>query len=524
VPVMGTDDTYEDDIHFIDGILHFDSYEIGQDVENAVPGAPDYVVDERFFRERFDTTPWLLVFKRQQRDGPFWDRSSLAGRYDAIRVPSFVIGGWYDGYRDSVPRMLEHLRAPVKALLGPWGHSWPHDAYPKPQMEWRHEAVRWFDHWLKGRATGIGEEPRFAVYARRWHAPGFELGVAPGEWRFEDGWPLARGRELVLNAHAEGALRETPAAAAARELAYAPSAGVEAGGSVMWWGDFALDQRPTDAQSLVFDSAPLDAELEILGFPRAHLRASASAPLAHWFVRLSDVAPDGQVTLITGAGLNGAHRRSARSPQPLVPGVVYPLDVELHFTSWTFGRGHRIRLSVANAQWPMFWPTPYPMTTSLALGGADATRLVLPVVPASTGPRPQFLPPAADPQLPGYRTLDSGTVSGYSELAGVERDAASGRARVTSTNRTVAEYPWGTSEHAERMTHEVSDRDPADASVRGEYTITIRLPERVLEVQGALDFRSDRDSFHFLYTRRLTHNGSVVRERQWRDSFPRDYQ
>jgi len=74
------------------------------------------------------------------------------------------------------------------------------------------------------------------------------------------------------------------------------------------------------------------------------------------------------------------------------------------------------------------------------------------------------------------------------------------------------------------MTHEVSDRDPADASVRGEYTITIRLPERVLEVQGVLDFRSDRDSFHFLYTRRLTHNGSVVRERQWRDSFPRDYQ
>jgi len=54
-----------------------------------------------------------------------------------------VIGGWYKGYRDSVPRMLEHMDAPVKAMVGPWAHSFPHNGYPKPQMEWRHEAVRW---------------------------------------------------------------------------------------------------------------------------------------------------------------------------------------------------------------------------------------------------------------------------------------------------------------------------------------------------------------------------------------------
>ena len=58
----------------------------------------------------------MLTYKRQQRDGPFWDRASAKDRYDHIRIPTFLIGGWYDGYRDSIPRMLEHVKAPVKAI------------------------------------------------------------------------------------------------------------------------------------------------------------------------------------------------------------------------------------------------------------------------------------------------------------------------------------------------------------------------------------------------------------------------
>ena len=109
IAIDATDDLYQDDVHFMDGILHVDSWEMTQDLDNAMPGAPDYVIDETYFLERFDTEPWMMTYKRQQRDGPFWDRTALKARYDAIRVPTFVIGGWYDGYRDSVPRMLEHV-------------------------------------------------------------------------------------------------------------------------------------------------------------------------------------------------------------------------------------------------------------------------------------------------------------------------------------------------------------------------------------------------------------------------------
>ncbi|MGY8796137.1 MAG: CocE/NonD family hydrolase, partial [Woeseiales bacterium] len=166
IAVDATEDLYQDDVHFMDGIMHVDSWEMAQELGNARSGAPDYVIDDENFRNRFDTEPWMLTYKKQQRDGPFWDRASARDKYDQIKIPSFHIGGWYDGYRDSLPRMLANVDAPTKALIGPWSHAFPHDPYPNPGMEWRHDAVRWFDQFLKGEDTGILDEPSFAVYVR----------------------------------------------------------------------------------------------------------------------------------------------------------------------------------------------------------------------------------------------------------------------------------------------------------------------------------------------------------------------
>jgi hypothetical protein len=524
IAVDATDDLYQDDVHFMDGMMHVDSWEMSMDLANAMPGAPDYLIDEKLFEQRFDTRPWMLTYKRQQRDGPFWDRTALKARYDSITIPTFVIGGWYDGYRDSVPRMLERLNAPVKAMLGPWSHAWPHDAYPKPRMEWRHEAVRWFDQHLKGRDTGIMEEPRFAVFVRRWHPPGPVLEEAPGEWRWEDGWPIARLRSRTLHPQPDHALSAAAPRNGVHRLRYVPTAGIEAGGPVMWFGDVAPDQRPTDAYSLLYDTEPLDEEVEILGFPRAFLRVSTDAPLAHWFVRLCDVAPDGIVTLVTGAGFNGAHRESARRPKPLEPARVVPLEIEMHFTSWTFPKGHRIRFAVHNAQWPMIWPTPYPMTTALHLGENDPTRLVLPVVPEGNRPKPLFLPPEEDPELPGFGTISEGTTSGYGEISSIERHPQHRTTKVVATNAGGSRYPWGTERTTEAITHEASDDSPEATSVAGEYSTTVELKDRILRWEARLAFRSDRGSFHYAYTRRLLMDGVLVREKTWRDTIPRDFQ
>jgi predicted acyl esterase len=292
----------------------------------------------------------------------------------------------------------------------------------------------------------------------------------------------------------------------------------------MWWGDVAHDQRPTDAYSLVYDTDPLDEELEILGLPRALLTVSADAPRANWFVRLSDVAPDGTVTQVAGAGFNGTHRESAKEPKAIEPGASFPLEIEMHFTSWVFPKGHRIRFALSNSQWPMLWPTPHPMTTTLNLGGEGGSSVLLPTVPFEERPRPRFLPPAKDPDLPGFESLDDGTPSGYGEISSIDRNPQTGAAKIVATNRGGVRYPWGKETYRETITHETNDKKPEQTSVRGTHRMVVELEGRTLVWEAELLFRSDLENFYYTYTRRLLENGILIREKNWNDTIPRDFQ
>lgn len=526
IAVDATEDLYQEDVHYIDGIMHVDSWEMSAELYNAMPGAPGYVIDADYFKNRFDTEPWVLSHKRQQRDGPYWDRASWRDRQDSIRIPSFHIGGWYDGYRNSLPRMLEKIKhAPVKALIGPWSHAFPHDPYPNPGMEWRHEAVRWFDFWLKDIDTGIMDEPALAVYMRDWHPPGPYLETVPGYWRWEKGWPAGDTRNQVFQLQPDHSLSLQAPQPTQHLLRNFPSRGYEAGGPVMWWGDVAHDQRGTDAYSLVYDSAPLDAELAILGMPLAQLQVAADTTRANWFVRLSDVAPDGQVTLITGKAFNGTHRHSARQPEDIVPGEFFPLDIKLLFTSWVFPKDHRIRVSISNTQWPMFWPTPYALTSRLQLGGDKGSSLVLPVVPVNRNAAgPEFLPPVAYPGAEGFASLATGTSSGYGEISSVDRNPQTGEVVIKATNSGGTQYPWARETYTETIEHRTSDDHPEQSAMIGTYVLEIEMKDRTLLFEGGLDFRSDTENFYYRYFRRLTENGELIREKHWEETLPRDYQ
>jgi predicted acyl esterase len=517
IAVDATEELYHDDIHYIDGMMHADEFELGMDQQIAESPAPEFSLDEKILAPRFDLAPWFLLYLHQQRDGPFWRRASLAPHYEAMRVPAFLIGGFYDGYRDNIPRMMERVKAPVKGLVGPWNHTYPHNAVPGPAIEWRAEAVRWWDYWLKGKANGILDEPRLEVYMRHWYPADPNLAEIPGEWRSEETWPPRELQSKILYLDSDHRLVPAAPAAGVHLLKYVPSAGADAG---FWWGDLTTDQRPTDAFSLVYDSEPLAKDTAILGRPRALLQASATAPLADWFARLSDVAPDGTVTLVTGAGLNGTQRESASEPRGLEPGKTYSLEIEMHFTSWVFPHGHRIRVAISNALWPMIWPTPYPMTTSLELGGHGPSRLVLPVVPLEANSAPHF--PAAGPalHLPGVRSTGETWPGKWS----AERDEFHQSAKLEWMGDDGTEFPWGRMHEHEQLTYEAQDAHPEVSSVHGEADTTVELPDRKLVWRSLLEVRSDRTHFFYHYTRQLLENGRVVREKEWDDTIRRDYQ
>jgi hypothetical protein len=306
-------------------------------------------------------------------------------------------------------------------------------------------------------------------------------------------------------------------------LKYVPSAGTNAGGPDIWWGELTTDQTPDDAFSLVYDSAPLTENMAILGRPQAMLEASATAPLADWFARLSDVAPDGTVTMVTGAGLNGAQRDSASEPSDLEPGRIYPLAIDMHFTSWVFPRGHRIRLAVSNALWPMIWPTPYPMTTSLQLGGEKPSRLLLPVVPLESKlPPPVFAPPEPSSQLPGVHSSGDWLPG---ELWTKQRDELH---QATTwewrAGKAITKFPWGRTMHTDKLRFEVQDAHPDIASAHGEGETEVDLPGRNLRWTGTLDVRSDKANFYYKFRRQLRKNGQLIREKKWQETIPRDHQ
>lgn len=93
IAMHATEDLFQDDIHYIDGLFHYDEYELSMDVANAVTRAPDFPTDEKSLVERFDQPPWSLIYKRHQRDGPFWRRASQDPPYDRLRIPVLLIGG-----------------------------------------------------------------------------------------------------------------------------------------------------------------------------------------------------------------------------------------------------------------------------------------------------------------------------------------------------------------------------------------------------------------------------------------------
>jgi predicted acyl esterase len=70
------------------------------------------------WHERLDNAtlfiePWL----GHQRRDDYWRQGSAAEDYDAIHCPVFAVGGWSDGYRDMVLRIVENVSGPVRGLI-----------------------------------------------------------------------------------------------------------------------------------------------------------------------------------------------------------------------------------------------------------------------------------------------------------------------------------------------------------------------------------------------------------------------
>ncbi|MFK3781298.1 CocE/NonD family hydrolase [Agrobacterium sp. NPDC089420] len=320
----------------------------------------------------------------------YWEPGSAARDYKRIKVPVLMVAGWADsGYVVNIPRVLTMLDAPSKGIMGPWGHSMPQEALPGPGIDFVSLADRWFGHWLKNEDNKASDDP----VARSWlvdgtAGPNPSSPTRPGRWVADFEWPPSTTRIERWNLSHTGLCQDAPEIASPcfRSIRSKLTSGCAAGEWMPWYPTglaphMPEDQRTDDGQSLLFDSPPVDASIDLLGEVEVALRVSSDCDVGQVVVRLCDVAPDGSSTRIAFGFVSLRQREGDARCADIEPGVFYDVSVKMFPAGWQVAKGHSLRLAIATSYWPVVWPESKPATLSIDLG---ASSLRLPVRYAAT--------------------------------------------------------------------------------------------------------------------------------------------
>lgn len=524
ITLCSTDDRYADDVHYMGGCLLNDNIGWASTMFGIMTNPPDPVLVGEAWRamwlERLEKEPLLVdTWTRHQRRDAYWKHGSVCEDFGAITCPVYAVGGWGDGYSNAIPRLLAGLSVPRKGLIGPWAHKYPHFAKPGPRIGFLQECLRWWDHWLKGRETGIMDEPMLRAWMEDWVDPQPHYEDRPGRWVAEASWPSARidAERWALNARG---LDREPAPPTTLTIRSPQHAGL---GSGRWCpygvgADFPSDQREDDGKSLVFDTAPLAAPVEILGAPVVELEVAADKPVALVAVRLNDVAPDGRSLRVSYGLLNLTHRDSDEAPAPLEPGRRYRVAVKLNDIAHRFPAGHRIRVAISTSYWPIAWPSPEAFTLTLQSG---TSSLLLPVRPPRTedAALPDF-PPAqiAPPQR--KTVLREGTTTVH-----WTRDHATGETVMTTVEDAGVERldAHGLEHEAiKRSEHRIGETDPNSAVITKSYTLRMGRGDWRIRTETRTVLRSTPTEFLLDAALEAYEDDTLVCSRAWTTTIPRD--
>ncbi|MDW7745433.1 CocE/NonD family hydrolase [Halomonas sp.] len=525
-----TDDRYADDIHHMGGCLLADNLSWASTMfdGNACPPDPE-LVGERWremWLERLDGSGlWLAQWLEHQRRDDYWKHGSVCEDYSRIQCPVYAVSGWADGYCNAVFRVLEGLEVPRKGLVGPWAHKYPHLGVPGPAIGFLQEALRWWDQWLKGTDTGIMDEPMLRVWMQESVPPSARYDERPGRWIAEPDWPspnigaeafrLTEGHDLVPEG--EGGQDDE----AVLDIRSPLSVGLYAG---KWCSynappDLPHDQRDEDGGSLIFQTARLEAPLEICGSPLVELELSADQPVAMVALRLSDIAEDDKATRVSYGLLNLTHRDSDEHPEPLEPGRRYRVRIPLKHIAQQFAAGHAIRLALSTSYWPLAWPAPQPARITLWPG---ASRLLLPrrePRPAEEAALPAFAEPEGAPPL--AKTLLQPTQETWQVIRDLANDRTTlevindeGRYRIDDIDLEIA------ARVTERYAYAYGSYD----SVSGwtEWQRSFKRGDWEVSTLTRTLLTSDADNFRIRATLDAWEGDTRIFARTWDETIPRD--
>ena len=520
-----SDDRYADDVHYYGGALltedaMWSSFILGL---GALPPDPQ-IVGGRWrdmWRQRLESTScWSSVWMKHQRRDAYWQRGSVCEDFSKITIPVYAISGWDDTYYNAVPRLIAGLNGPKKGLIGPWSHAYPFLGDPGPAIGYLQEAIRWWRHWLEGIDTGIMDEPAYTAFIKAPHRPRPFHASYDGQFVTEPAWPspLVRMRDFHLNA---GELGDSAEPGPILDLRSPVTAGRDCGRYGGYGGevpDLAIDQRREDGLGLLFETAPLAADVEILGAARIALTLESDSPQGLLVGRLMEVWPDGESTLITWGALNLTHRESHAEPSPMPVGQPVPIVLNLNHAGRRVAAGNRLRLVLSNQHWPILVPPPV-MPHYRIESGTGVLQLPLRLQPAGL-PAAQFQPAEISPPVV-TEELD-GEYHGRETVI----DGGSGRQSITLTSDFGTQYlpDRATTTRAkviDRM--EISEGDPLSARIDTGWTLGFKAGDADVETRSRVTVTMDRDRFRLDWKLEVFEKGTRAFAREGGEWIDRDH-
>jgi uncharacterized protein len=385
----------------------------------------------------------------------------------SIKAAAYLVSAWHDCYPGEMLRLYGGISAPKRLLIGPWKHELPDRAVNAP-IGFVHEMARWWDYWLKDKETGIVGEPPVILYDR------------PGGWRYAAQWPSPQSHQACYYLQPDGRLgleisSDDGTDDGTDTYRVDPSVGLH---HLPWdWTTPAAaapaDISPDDHRALTYTTARLDTDLVISGVPELTVHLSADQPdfpLAAW---LSDVSPNGFSTLICQGWIRPVHQLGGL----IQPGRVCDLRLSFFPTSYRVAAGHRLRLAIAGAHFPVLLSAPVNPNLMIHRSPRWSSRLLLPVVVASVAHdgMPTFQRPLReDPEAVLQRQTDHA----------VSRDLLGRSAAHQRRQREVYRLEGGTNLQTDmETTATIAVDSPREVRLQGTRTIAVEGAGRVIIVR-----------------------------------------
>lgn len=522
-----TDDRYNDDIHYKGGCLLNDNLWWGAIMfgYQSRPADPALVGEEwrGKWLSRLENMPcWPALWMGHQTRDDYWKHGSVCEDYAAIQCPVFAFDGWADAYSNTVLRIMENLSVPRRAIIGPWAHVYPHDGTPSPAIGFLQEAVKWWDHWLKGKENGVMDEPMVQAWLENHIPPSCVTTASPGRWICSESWPSADVTGKIFHL-SHGRLSEASRDAAETVKLKTPLnhgllSGEWMGAGVP--GESPSDQRLDDGMAMVFETESLSQPFEIFGYPHFEVDFSSDKEAAMLFAQLSDVAPDGSVKRVSYGVINLTHLEGHGKVVPLQSGKKVKAHLKLDCAAHQFPAGHRIRLSLATTFWPMFWPMPEEAELALDLHTA---RFSLPAYSGPTCAGPEAQPESAP--LTPCATLTEGHVDrsvSYDILTDTWTCITNGVGGVFGEGIYRFDEIDVTVEHNLKRELLLTNGDPLSAQYNLYQKMRMGREGWWTDTDIFVSMRGDKENFYVTAEMKSKENGEQIFEKKWNEKIPRN--